>query len=237
MSDPRFPYGNQSYGQSANGQTGAGNTPYGQSQYGHPVQQQGAVNYPYTHPQQGAFTQSPYGQMTNENTQVMNPYSQAPVGQQNGQSASSASPYGQSSSGRQIGQQSFVQQQFGQPLGQQTYGQQQFGQQFGQPPKKKGNKGLIIGLIIAAVLVVGGIIAIFASGAFGTAKGGFDDPTEAIITFFDGFNARDSDVVRSTFPSNLNEDASRDIENLLDDLNEAEKSSMKKLVERIKETL
>lgn len=98
---------------------------------------EGAVNYPYTHPQQGAFTQSPYGQMTNENTQVMNPYSQAPVGQQNGQSASSASPYGQSSSGRQIGQQSFVQQQFGQPLGQQTYGQQQFGQQFGQPPKKK----------------------------------------------------------------------------------------------------
>lgn len=230
MSDPRFPYGNQPYGQSANGQTGAGNTPYGQSQYGHPVQQQGAVNYPYTHPQQGAFTQSPYGQMTNENTQVMNPYSQAPVGQQNGQSASSASPYGQSSSSRQIGQQSFGQQTFGQPqfgqqsFGQQTYGQQQFGQQFGQPPKKKGNKGLIIGLIIAAVLVVGGIIAIFASGAFGTAKGGFDDPTEAIITFFDGFNARDNDVVRSTFPSNLNEDASSDIENLLDDLNEADDS-------------
>ena len=72
--------------------------------------------------------------------------------------------------------------------------------------------------------MVGGIIAIFASGAFGTAKGGFDDPTEAIITFFDGFNARDNDVVRSTFPSNLNEDASSDIENLLDDLNEADDS-------------
>lgn len=106
-------------------------------------------------------------------------YAQQNPGQQNpGQP-----PYGQPDYG-QAGQQPYGQQPYGQqPYGQQPYGQQPYGQQpYGAPPKK--NNGLIIGIIAAAVLLVGGGITAWlllsGSDAGKTARGTAEAAVEAI---------------------------------------------------------
>lgn len=173
--------------------------PYGQPG---PQQNQGQPQQPAGQPAQ----QTPYGQ----------PAAQQNFGQPAGQPA------------QQFGQPAQPQQQFGQPVQpQQQFGQPagQPAQQFGQPaPKKKGNTGLIIGLIIAAVVVIGGIIAIFASGVFSTAKGGYDSPEAPIKAFFEAFNKRDSEALRATFPADMSEDADKDLSDMLDDINSADES-------------
>ena len=175
--------------------------PYGQPG---PQQNQGQPQQPAGQPAQ----QTPYGQ----------PAAQQNFGQPAGQPAQQT-PYGQPAQPQQqFGQPVQPQQQFGQPAGQPA-------QQFGQPaPKKKGNTGLIIGLIIAAVVVIGGIIAIFASGVFSTAKGGYDSPEAPIKAFFEAFNKRDSEALRATFPADMSEDADKDLSDMLDDINSADES-------------
>ena len=163
--------------------------------------------YPYGQPgpqQNQGQPQQPAGQ----------PGPQQPAGQ-----PAQQTPYGQPAQPQQqFGQPVQPQQQFGQPAGQPA-------QQFGQPaPKKKGNTGLIIGLIIAAVVVIGGIIAIFASGVFSTAKGGYDSPEAPIKAFFEAFNKRDSEALRATFPADMSEDADKDLSDMLDDINSADES-------------
>ena len=184
--------------------------PYGQPG---PQQNQGQPQQPAGQPgpQQPAgqpAQQTPYGQ----------PAAQQNFGQPAGQPAQQT-PYGQPAQPQQqFGQPVQPQQQFGQPAGQPA-------QQFGQPaPKKKGNTGLIIGLIIAAVVVIGGIIAIFASGVFSTAKGGYDSPEAPIKAFFEAFNKRDSEALRATFPADMSEDADKDLSDMLDDINSADES-------------
>ena len=163
--------------------------------------------YPYGQPgpqQNQGQPQQPAGQ----------PGPQQPAGQ-----PAQQTPYGQPAQPQQqFGQPVQPQQQFSQPAGQPA-------QQFGQPaPKKKGNTGLIIGLIIAAVVVIGGIIAIFASGVFSTAKGGYDSPEAPIKAFFEAFNKRDSEALRATFPADMSEDADKDLSDMLDDINSADES-------------
>ena len=155
--------------------------------------------------------QYPYGQPGPQQNQGQ---PQQPAGQ-----PAQQTPYGQPAQPQQqFGQPVQPQQQFGQPAGQPA-------QQFGQPaPKKKGNTGLIIGLIIAAVVVIGGIIAIFASGVFSTAKGGYDSPEAPIKAFFEAFNKRDSEALRATFPADMSEDADKDLSDMLDDINSADES-------------
>ena len=165
--------------------------------------------------------QYPYGQPGPQQNQGQ---PQQPAGQPAqqtpyGQPAQPQQQFGQSvQPQQQFGQSVQPQQQFGQPAGQPA-------QQFGQPaPKKKGNTGLIIGLIIAAVVVIGGIIAIFASGVFSTAKGGYDSPEAPIKAFFEAFNKRDSEALRATFPADMSEDADKDLSDMLDDINSADES-------------
>lgn len=163
--------------------------------------------YPYGQP----GPQQPAGQPGPQQNQGQ---PQQPAGQ-----PAQQTPYGQPAQPQQqFGQPVQPQQQFGQPAGQPA-------QQFGQPaPKKKGNTGLIIGLIIAAVVVIGGIIAIFASGVFSTAKGGYDSPEAPIKAFFEAFNKRDSEALRATFPADMSEDADKDLSDMLDDINSADES-------------
>ena len=206
MSDQQYPYGqpgpqqNQGQPQQPAGQPGP------QQNQGQPQQPAGQPG-----PQQPAgqpAQQTPYGQ----------PAAQQNFGQPAGQPAQQT-PYGQPAQPQQqFGQPVQPQQQFSQPAGQPA-------QQFGQPaPKKKGNTGLIIGLIIAAVVVIGGIIAIFASGVFSTAKGGYDSPEAPIKAFFEAFNKRDSEALRATFPADMSEDADKDLSDMLDDINSADES-------------
>ena len=72
-------------------------------------------------------------------------------------------PYCGKQVGQSLGQQTCAQQ----PLGQQnTYGQsdnQNYGQAYYQPPKKKSNVGLIIGIVVVGVLVFVGIGAFLAN--------------------------------------------------------------------------
>jgi hypothetical protein len=129
-------YDQQAYGQQPYGQQPYGQQPYGQQPYG---QQPGYDQQAYG--QQPQYGQQPYGQQPQ--------YGQQPYGQQ--------PQYGQ------------------QPYGQQPYGQQpQYGQQpYGQPGYPQGNQQwnaapaqkqskvpfIVGGVVIAAIVVAGGIYA------------------------------------------------------------------------------
>lgn len=58
----------------------------------------------------------------------------------------------------------------------------------------------------------------------GKAKGGYNSPEEPVKAFFDGFNDRNNDAIRATFPEKLSDDENAVIESMIRDLNEADES-------------
>ncbi|GAA0642194.1 hypothetical protein GCM10010174_75930 [Kutzneria viridogrisea] len=160
--------------------------PYGQQpqQYG----QQPWGQQPTGYPQSGGFPQQQPGGYPQQPANPQQPYGQ-PQPQQYGQ---------QPGWGQQPGeQQQFGQQPYGQPQpGEQQFGQNpgwaqqqpQFGQPYGQPPAKRKRTGLIIGVIAAVVLVLGGGVGAYF--LFFT-KNAQSDPEQTGRAVIDALNAKD----------------------------------------------
>ena len=94
-----------------------------------------------------------------------------------------------------------------------------------KPPKPAGkglSTGALIGIIAGAVVLIGVICCLIFMG--GKAKGGYNSPEEPVKAFFDGFNDRNNDVIRATFPEKLSDDENAVIESMIRDLNEADES-------------
>ena len=94
-----------------------------------------------------------------------------------------------------------------------------------KPPKPAGkglSTGALIGIIAGAVVLIGVICCLIFMG--GKAKGGYNSPEEPVKAFFDGFNDRNNDAIRATFPEKLSDDENAVIESMIRDLNEADES-------------
>lgn len=161
--------------------------------------------------------------MTQPPGQYPDPYGQQPGGYgqpgANDPYGQQQPGYGQPSSGQPYGQPSGPA--YGQPSGPPSYGQQQppygqptsggqppYGQPYGQPsgppgyggyppaqpPKKSGGKGLIIGIVIAAVVLVccgGGTIGLFAWSPWSSSGG--PTPRAAVQSFWNAVEDKDYD--------------------------------------------
>lgn len=168
-------------------------------------------------PDQNNYQQG-YGQQYNQQGYPQQNYQQG-YSQQNYQQAEPQQvyqqDYAQQGYGQQYSQQGYSQQGYQQGYGQQGYGQQGYAQQgYAQPnyqqpvggnnnpPKgKKSNKGLIIGISVAAVvLVVGLVLVLFKDDIFGSKiKGGYDTPDALIENFWEGFVTCDKDKIYQCF--------------------------------------
>ena len=155
--------------------------------------------------QSGSYGQDPYGQPSGPPD-----YGQPSSGQPYGQ-PSSGQPYGQPSSGQPYGQPAYGQDPYGQqPYGQQPgYGQDPYAQQqpYGQPgyeqpaypqapPPKKG-KGLLIGIIAGAVVLLlccGGLGVVLFTGAL--TSSGEKNPTAAVTAYLKALKAGDENGVK-----------------------------------------
>jgi len=167
--------------------------PGGYGQQPDPYGQQPGGQQPYGQPQQGG---QPYGQQPGGWNQA--PQSGGfPAAGQGGYPQQQPGGYPQQQSD-QFGQQQYGQQpQYGQP-GQQPgqYGQQpggQFGGYGAEPPKKK-KTGLIVGIAIAAVVLLGGgtgLVLWLTSGSGGSAASTFQ-------AFSDAFAKRDIPGMQAT---------------------------------------
>lgn len=156
------------------------------------------MSYPPQQPgQPGEWGQQSYGQQ--------HPYGQ-PYGQQlYGQDPYGQQPYGQLP-GTQYPQQGAPGQFYGQPPQQQPYGQQPYSYSpYGPPPGQSGGgnsrTGLIVGIVIGAVVLVGGGITL----PLVLTSGG-DSPRDVAEKYVAANNEQDIDGLRDTVCAALRED-------------------------------
>lgn len=117
-----------------------------------------------------------------------------------------ANTYGQQDAGQTNPQQAAPQFGMGQPAMNGMSGQGMPGQPFGQPgfggqpaPAPKPKKGLIIGIIAAAVVVLAVAFLLIFKGGFG-AKGGADSPEAVAQQFIEAMDEQDADKIAALCP-------------------------------------